>query len=242
MKAKKAILLVLGVLVGLVGMAFAAGGGVITWAYATQRDDGYFTVNSGRLQAATHALVSEDVALGASVGPDWVPDLSDVALRIRVEGDRPLFVGIGPTDEVAAYLDGVSYAVVTDVHSDPFWATYREERGAMHPTPPERETFWAATASGAGEQTLDWTLEEGTWSVVVMNADTAPGVGVTATAGVKAGFALPLGIGLLVGGLLVMGLGTLMVVAGAMVRPEPRRPQDDEAASARKEENAAAGK
>ena len=43
-----------------------------------------------------------------------------------------------------------------------------------------------AQASGTGTQAVDWPLAEGTWTVVVMNADAAPGVGADIDVGITA--------------------------------------------------------
>ena len=116
---------------------------------------------------------------------------------------------------MTAYLDGVAYDEVTDVNYDPFKATYAAHRGVRTPAPPAQQDFWAARASGPGQQTLNWDLQGGTWSLVVMNADAAPVVAADLQLGVKIKILLPLGIGLLVGGLIVLAIGVTMIVFGA---------------------------
>ena len=41
---------------------------------------------------------------------------------------------------------------------------------------PAEQDIWAAPPHGDGRQTLTWDVEDGDWSVVVMNADGSPGV------------------------------------------------------------------
>ena len=115
---------------------------------------------------------------------------------------------------MTAYLAGVAYAEVTNVNYDPFKATYAVHPGPRTPAPPAQQDFWAARGR-AGQQTLNWELKSGTWSLVVMNADAAPAVAADLQLGVKIKILLPLGIGLLVGGLIVLGIGVTMIVFGA---------------------------
>src|SRR4029453_17198201 len=94
-------------------------------------------------------------------------------VRIRSESERPVFVGSAREADVADYLDGVEHAVVTEIGEEP---EYSERQGDAPEGPPADQTFWAASATGAGEQTLEWEPEDGSWNVVVMNADASRGV------------------------------------------------------------------
>jgi hypothetical protein len=219
MSAKRILLLVFGSLLALLGLAVAIGGATALIAYGVGRDeDGYFTTSTERFQTVRHALVSEEVDLGSegdAAGPVSLGDLANVRVRAEGAGGRPVFVGIGPRADVRAYLDGVSYDEVTDVDFDPFRVDYAPRPGVRTPAPPAQQDFWAARAGGTGQQTLDWELEGGTWSLVVMNADAAPVVAADLQLGVKIKILLPLGIGLLVGGLIALGIGVTMIVFGA---------------------------
>jgi hypothetical protein len=44
---------------------------------------------------------------------------------------------------------------------------------------------WVAQSSGSGRQQITWPVENGDWTVVVMNADASPGVAVETTAGAE---------------------------------------------------------
>jgi hypothetical protein len=219
MGAKRILLLVFGSLLALIGLALTIAGATGLIAYGTSRDaDGYFTTSTERFQTVGRALVSEEVDLGSesdAAGAVSLGDLANVRVRAEAAAGRAVFVGIGPRSQVAAYLDGVAYAEVTDVDFDPFRATYALHRGLRAPAPPGQQDFWAARASGSGQQTLNWELESGTWSLVVMNADAAPAVAADLQLGVKIKILLPLGIGLLVGGLIALGIGVTMIVFGA---------------------------
>ena len=118
-------------------------------------------------------------------------------VRIRSESERPVFVGIAREADVAEYLDGVAHAVVTEIGRKP---EYSERRGGAPEGPPADQTFWAASATGAGEQTLEWEPEDGSWNVVVMNADGSRGVAADLSIGGELDPLIWIGVGLLVGG------------------------------------------
>jgi hypothetical protein len=220
MSAGRILLLVFGSLLALIGLAIAIGGAVALIAYGTARDDdGYFTTSTERFTTRTYALVSDDVDLGAqddATGP--LVDLGDLArVRVRAEGagGRPVFIGIGPQDEVDAYLSGVAFDEVRDVHFDPLRVSYRPHPGSREPAAPGAQGFWVAQTSGPGRETLEWEPEGGTWMLVVMNADAAPRVDADVQLGVRIKILLPLGIGLLAGGLVLLAAGITMIVFGA---------------------------
>jgi hypothetical protein len=209
--------------VGLIGLAVLVGGATLLWAHQALRDDdGYFSSGTERFQTPLRALVSEGLDIAD------VPGGTDrwANLRIRAErpDGRPVFVGIGPRARVGGYLSGVPHAVVTDIDFDPFRATYRPRPGARVPAPPGTRDFWVARASGPGEQTLTWDVEDGDWQVVVMNADASPAVAVDASVGVKVSFVLGVAIGAIVVGVLLLGGGIAMAVLGGRGSRAPPGP------------------
>jgi hypothetical protein len=228
MSVGRIVLIVLGVLAVLVGVALAAGGGALLWAHQSLRDDdGFFTTRTERFRTQGYALSSEN--LDVVSGPGEVVDRGHFAdIRIRVVGARPakpVFVGIGPTRDVNAYLRGVGHDVITDIDYDPFSVHTRTVPGGPPPTPPGAQRFWVSQVEGSGRQTLVWPVSSGDWSVVTMNADGSAGVAVDASFGARISWVLWLAIGLLVGGVVVLGVGVLMIVLGARSRrPPPAAP------------------
>ncbi len=70
MKPLRIISLVIGSLLALVGFELLAGGGVLGWAQATQRDgDGFFTTSTERFETSSYALTSAKVDLGDPYPP-----------------------------------------------------------------------------------------------------------------------------------------------------------------------------
>ena len=59
----------------------------------------------------------------------------------------------------------------------PFHVEYRHrEPASVARARPATQRFWDASVQGDGAQALAWDVEDGDWSVVVMNADGSPGV------------------------------------------------------------------
>ncbi len=227
MSAGRVILIVLGSIGVLFGLAVMAGGGFLLWADQTQRDDGYLTTPTERFATPTYALTRTRLEVDTN-GAGWV--LNDNWFgRIRIRGGSPggktLFIGVGPAADVAKYLGSVAHANVQDINFDPFRATYLPVTGGSPDEPPTDQHFWAASASGVGTQTLTWKVRDGDWSVVLMNADASRGVAADIDLGAKLSFLLWVAIGLLIGGLLVTGGSTALVLLAARTpRPLPAPP------------------
>lgn len=203
--------------VTLLSLGFLGTGAALLAADSEGDRDGYISTGTERFSTGTRALATENLDAELD-GPESL--LDDGALgKLRVTADsngvKPVFVGIARTDDVTDYLRGSAHAIVTDVDYSPFHADYSVRDGDRRPGAPGEQRFWAATAQGDGEQALTWDVEDGDWSVVVMNADGAPGVDAGISAGVRLGWldeagvvSLTTGFALLMlaGGLLYVGV------------------------------------
>jgi hypothetical protein len=105
------------------------------------------------------------------------------------------------------------------VHTSPFRAEVRTSAGDRRPAPPAERDIWSASAHGAGTQTLDWDVQDGRWSVVVMNEDGSPGVRAGVSAGAELAFLSAVGWGAIGGG------AVLLVAAGAFLVAGIRTPR-----------------
>ncbi len=217
MKPGRIVALVLGVLLALPSLGLLFGGGALLAAYATQRDDaGFFAADLARVASGTIAVTSEDVDLGSDPGPpDAVFDAIDATIRLRAANldGTPVFVGIGPAEDVGAYLSGAARDEVRDV--DGRRLRYREVPGGLEVTPPTDLGFWVASASGSGTQELTWEVASGDWVAVLMNADGSPGILADLNVGVRAGIIPGLAAGLLVLGVLLGALAVGLIAFGA---------------------------
>jgi hypothetical protein len=205
---------VIGALLALLALALLGVGGTALWADRTQRDAGYVTTDIHDFSTQGSALATESTELG-SAGLGWLYSptlLGDVRIRVTpVSSGVPLFVGIGRSTDVDRYLTGVNHTVISE-----FWGDETEAvDGGPAGTPPGTQDFWVASASGPGDQTVERDPADGSWSVVVMNADGRPGIDVGADLGARMPAVPWIALGFLVAGAIFMAGGVLLI-AGAI--------------------------
>ncbi len=217
--------IVAGGLLVLVSLGLLVGAGFGLWADLTQRDGGYVTTSVHTFSTSGAALATEPTELG-SAGFGWMyaPGLLD-KVRIRITPVSPgqrLFVGIGPSADVDRYLAGVKRTVISD-----FWGNGVEAVDGRKPaSPPGTQDFWVASSSGSGARTLVWDPADGSWSVVVMNADGRHGIDVGADLGARLPALLGIALGSLAAGAVFMAGGVLLIV-GAIRRRRASRLETD---------------
>jgi hypothetical protein len=215
-----AAVIVGGIVTTFAVLVLLAGGGLF-WLNEKKDADGYFTTSSQRFEASGYAVTSDDLEVD-----EGIPAGDDLYGKVRLKAtsgtNAPVFVGVARTSDVDAYLAGSGHATLTDLDFSPFRPSYRTTQGDRRPEAPGSRDIWAASAEGAGTQTLTWEVEDGSWSVVVMNADASPGV----DARVSAGANLPI-VGDIAWGVTIFGVVLLAgggaLLAGGLIRPR-RRP------------------
>jgi hypothetical protein len=209
--------IVAGSIAAVLAIGFIATGALLLWGDSKTDDEGYLSTGKERYAASTYALATDNLDIDLD-GAGWIMDrdeLGNVRLAAESRDGKPVFVGIARTSDVSSYLRGTPYTSVTDVDYSPFHASYRDRdhAGDRGPALPADQDFWAASAHGSGEQTVAWDLEDGDWSIVVMNADGSRGVDTDISAGAKVTFLGTLGWISLGGALvLLIGAGTLVYV------------------------------
>ena len=216
------VAIVIGCLLLVPGLGLAAGGAAaaIGQAVATD-DDGYFRFTLDRIETTGVAIATTDLWLDDVEGDasPWVFDFLDVDLRLRVDGagsTDDVFVGIARSADLEQYLDGAGYSEVIEVNDrNP---RYQQVDGDGSIDPPLDQDFWTVSASGTGEQQLDWEARGGRWSVVVMNSDGSPVVAADVEIGARSGAVTPVSIGLLVMGGIVIIAAAVLIVVGARGR------------------------
>jgi hypothetical protein len=227
MTAGRIALVITGALTALLASLLVLGGSLALYGEVEKNNDGYLTTDSERFTADTRALATENLDMDLG-GGDWVVEPGDLG-KVRLEAEsrdgKPLFVGIARTSDVERYLSGVPHTTVDHVEAGPFDsfdADYTRHMGHTRPASPEHAGIWAASNQGLGTQTVDWEIEDGDWSVVVMNADGSLGVDADISAGADIPFLNELGWTALGSGSFVLVLGIGLVVLAV------RRPRGDD--------------
>ena len=222
----RVVRIVFGLLALLVGAGAVAG--AIVGLIADRGADDFFLSEGDRFERSSFAISSGAVDV-LTVTPGWVADRLTDAVDIRVRGSSndgsSLFVGIGATDDVEAYLAGVAYDEVDAIRFDGSDVDYVHHSGTSSPGAPGREILWVASVEGSGIQTLDWSVEQGEWSVVVMNADGSFGVDASLVRGVRLSNFVAVAWGVFAFGVIsLLGGGLLMVrgVGGPRTEPSDR--------------------
>ncbi|MGF1668507.1 MAG: hypothetical protein ACFCVC_19775 [Acidimicrobiia bacterium] len=151
--------------------------GVALFSWAAANDT--TTLPTVSLATVDRAVVAGDIDVFAGDREMFLPEIGDAS--IRATDDEALFVGVGPASAVAGYL--------------------ASGEGA-----PDEQTFWVQSAGGTSAA-VDWDIEPGRWTAVVMNADGSPGVDATVQASVPSGpLRLAGGIlGVIGGGIAIVG-------------------------------------
>ncbi|MCQ1946906.1 DUF4389 domain-containing protein [Arthrobacter sp. zg-Y1116] len=213
MNAGRIVLIVIGSLLVLAGLTAGAGAAGLGTLAAAQGDDGYLSVPEETYSVGSYALTSENVEVSPGIRAQ-----DDVG-RVQVRGTDPdgeLFIGIASKADVDRYLAGVAHSELGDVTFDPFSAQYEESPGAAAPAPPGEQDFWSASSAGTGTQELEWPLQEGEWTVVVMNADASPGVTADLQVGIRSDVLGPLAWWLLIGAVVLVLGGAALILAAIL--------------------------
>ncbi len=220
MSAGRIVALVLGVVVTLASVVGLTVGGALAWLDQGRRDPAGF-VTSGQVVMSTsgYALTSEKFTI--DVGATTVPRswFGDARLRVASTDGAPVFVGLARSADVTTYLAGVGYTTVKAI--GPNNTTYDDHVGGAPSTEPTALHIWRVQASGPGEQTITWPVENGDWTLVVMTADGSGSVSVRADVGATAPALEWAWIAVLASAGVTLVLGLLLVVLAVVRRQEP---------------------
>jgi uncharacterized protein DUF4389 len=208
--AGRIVSLVIGAVLALCSLGALGAGGAAVWADSTQRHAGYVDLGSASYTTAGRALASETISVHG--GLTWLrPLIGEVRIKVTGTGGAGVFAGIAPASAASKYLSGVAYTTVTSY--DGLGARIGHS-GSGVPRAPASTPIWAAQASGARTATLSWTLREGDWTVIVMNADRSAGV----TVGADVAASLP-ALGWLAAELLAGGVVLALIALACIVVP-----------------------
>jgi Domain of unknown function (DUF4389) len=218
----RVVAVVLGSLLAVTSLGLLAGGGGTLLVDRTMRDDdGYLTSSLVRVDSPGHGVVSESLELrgaGAVVPERW---LGKVKVEATASPSGDVFVGVARTADVDGYLDGVAHSVVRDLGDGARDPRLTDIAGGAPTSPPTTETFWVASATGPGTQTLTWDVEQGDWTLVVMDPTGAAPVGADVAVGASVPVLDELAVALLVSGAVVGAIAVAVLVLALRRRRTP---------------------
>jgi hypothetical protein len=213
---KRVILVVVGLIFFVGGGLVATAGGALMSVFGSDN-----TLSSGTHQVST-PVTAVVAAMNDIKGTNGIANAVDnPTLRVSVHSaGKDVFLGIGPAADVDQYLAGVAYDKVTDLDLSPFQLVTARQNGSNQPGAPGDQTFWTVQANG-GQATVDWQITDGSYRLVVMNADASPGVSITGQFALKVPNLFVVGLGVLLAGLLGVLIGIAIIVIG--IRSGSRR-------------------
>jgi hypothetical protein len=210
--AGRIALVVTGAITALLATALVLGGSLALYGEIEKDDEGYLMTDTHRLSGDSRALTTGNLDVDLGEG-DWVvrpDDLGKIRLDAESRDGKELFVGIASTS--------VPYTTVDDVEAGPFESfdpDYTRHPGSGRPASPEHADIWVASNHGTSRQTVDWEVQDGDWSIVVMNADGSLGVDADISAGADVPFLNELGWTALGSGSFALAFGIFLIALGA---------------------------
>src|SRR3954451_976699 len=205
------------VLGGLAGLGL---GGVGVVVDRTVRDSaGFLTTPSETFTTSSYAVTSEriDINTDTSSLPERL--LGDARVTAVAPQGSQVFVGVASSQNVRQFLRGVPYKVVSRFDNGP---VYRSVPGTAAASRPASADIWVASSSGAGTQKITWPVKNGTWTIVVMNADGARGVSADVSAGLTAPVLSNIASALVWTGAAVLLVGVVLLALALLIRPSGR--------------------
>jgi hypothetical protein len=197
----------------LLGAGLLLGGATLHFVDSNLRDSqGYFMGPTEAWDSPGYAVRSDVVVLHRDAGMMDLPRWLLGTVRVTADPATPdgVFVGVARTVDVDRYLRGVAWSTAGSSadHQGPMMPLPTFVEGGPPAVPPTAATFWAASASGADQQTLDWEPRAGSWTIVVMSGEGTTPIAADVAVGVTAPSLDDLGTALLVAGFVVVALAT----------------------------------
>ncbi|MFF1822800.1 hypothetical protein ACFVWG_36220 [Kribbella sp. NPDC058245] len=142
-------------------------------------------------------------------------------VRARSLDGKPVFIGVGRNFDVASYVEPDAYTSLVQIKYPIAFST-EEHVGATTPlAAPATLDWWMAKASGPGQQSLAWPIQDGPYQVVVMPAAGNAPVDVQLEFGIEIPYAFLAALAVLLIGLVLIALAWLTF------RRRPRRTATD---------------
>lgn len=204
---KRLVLGILGAVLGLLGLGLMGAGAVLLSLFGTDGQAeipiGAVTSQSGRAVVVTDFEISSDAPL--PVDEQWFD------LRLEVQGQEPLFVGVAPKADSLEYLQGVRYELVTGIDSSADTFNQTTIPGERVPEAPGTQAFWTDQAAGR-DVSVAWPVTNSDTTLVVMNEDGSRVVDGDVSVLAKVSWAGTAAIGMVIAGLVLLVVAIVVLV------------------------------
>ena len=207
---KRALKIGFGIAFLIVGLFATIGGVALTSLVGA---DGRFELPETTARSRGYALVFDAIYIRGNL-PASGSLSATLGIEVRGQEGRDVFVGVAPSSRVSRYLAGAGYDRVVRVAWPGGAGTEAVLGNGSTPGPPGEQTWWESSDEG-DTASVSWTVRDGDWAVVVMNADGSRDVDVAGTVEVELPILGPIALGMLITGLVILLIGALMTVSGA---------------------------
>src|SRR4051812_41866633 len=204
-----------------VGAVLALGGGGIL---ALGGSDGEFSSGHRDVSTGSSALVSEVASINGTA--DVTDALGHPRVKIAADStnsDHNVFVGVARKADADRSPACAQIDRVTDFGADPWSPDKPRVEATAKPKPPATQSFWVAKSSGSSAA-IDWKVRDGSYRVVVMNADGSRGVATQSQFEVEVPHLSTIALAMLIVGLVTVGGGIAMMIpamrGGGSARPQ----------------------
>lgn len=215
---KRALKLGFGIALLVVGLFTTIAGVALT---ALVGADGRFELPETTARSRGYALVFDAIYVRGNLATSGSLSAT-LGIEVRGREGREIFVGIASPARVESYLGDAAYDRVVRIDW-PGGAGTQAIVGSGEPAgAPGDQDWWEASDLGE-TASLGWTVRDGDWVVVVMNADASRDVDVAGSVTVDLPILGPISIGALLTGLAILAAGVLLTVSAART-PPPERP------------------
>lgn len=184
--AGRALSLVVGSILVLLALGLGAAGTALAVVDQTGRDsDGVLMSPEKALTSDSFAITTGDLQVHDETPASQLPErlVGDVRFTATSLGGAPVFLGVAATADVDRYLAMVRHDALVDLRDGE--PRYRSTAGGAPSTVPSDQEFWLVQDLAVDRAEVIWELDEGDWTVVVMNADGSFGVAADVAAGAE---------------------------------------------------------
>jgi hypothetical protein len=227
--AGRIVLLIFAIILVIASIGLLIGGGfILAFDTGFKDSEGYYSTGSIPIESTSSAIITypsdfqddavwyrNDSSQQIPNTPEWYWENHTLSIKVEassVISNKPIFIGVAREADLNNYLQGVSYDKFEDFSMHPYKVRLTQITGDKLPAAPSQQTFWVASASGTGTQTLKWDITSGSYSLVLMNADGSSSIDARVALGIKIPEVLrSVGIGLLVGGIIFLIISGLMI-------------------------------